>query len=120
MARKIAITVIQTDGIESTMDPRFGRTPAFVFVDEDTGEVVGEKVNVAATHGHGAGTAAAAAMAKQGVSAVISGRFGPKAYEALAALSVEMWIASPGLTARQALDRYRAGELRRMQVEVFR
>ncbi|MFH2009489.1 MAG: NifB/NifX family molybdenum-iron cluster-binding protein [bacterium] len=120
MAKRIAITVTQTDGIDSSMDPRFGRTPAFVFVDEDTGEVVGEKVNTAAAHGHGAGTAAAAAMAKQGVGAVISGRFGPKAYEALAALGVEMWVASPGLTARQALDRYLAGGLRRMRVEVFR
>jgi predicted Fe-Mo cluster-binding NifX family protein len=119
MSKKIAITVQRAGALDEPMDSRFGRTPAFLLVEEDSEEVTGVN-NPAATAAHGAGTAAAAVMAKQGVHAVISGRFGPKAYEALNALGVEMWMAPGGLTAREALEKYRAGGLQRMAVETFR
>jgi len=47
---------------------------------------------------------------------VITGRFGPKAYEALSRLGIQMWTAPQGLTARQALDKMLAGELTQMQI----
>ncbi len=119
MSKKIAITVQRMGELDEPMDSRFGRTPAFLLVDEGS-DVVTAIDNAAAAAAHGAGTSAAASMAKQGVNAVISGRFGPKAYDALAALGVEMWTAPGGLTARQALEQYRAGTLQRCNVEVFR
>lgn len=119
MSKRIAITVQNMGAMDEPMDARFGRTPAFLLVDEET-EAVTAQDNSAASAAHGAGTAAAANMAKLGVRAVISGHFGPKAYEALAALGVEMWTAPQGLTAAEALTRFRAGTLKRMDVEVYR
>lgn len=121
MSKKIAITVQRAGALDERMDSRFGRAPAFLLVEEEeASEEVTAQDNPATTAAHGAGTAAAATMADLGVNVVISGRFGPKAYEALTALGVEMWAAPGGLTAREALDRYRAGELQRMVVETFR
>jgi predicted Fe-Mo cluster-binding NifX family protein len=119
MSTRIAITVQRAGALDAPMDSRFGRTPAFLLVEESSDEVSALD-NPAAGAAHGAGTAAAAAMAKHGVRAVISGRFGPKAYESLAALGVEMWTAPAGLTAGEALARFRAGELQRTVVETFR
>ena len=120
MSNTIAITVTETGGLDRAMDSRFGRSPAFLLVDAESGDVVAELENDATEHAHGAGTASAATMKEHGVHAVVSGRFGPKAYEALEALGVEMRLAPPGLTAREALARYQAGELVRMRVETFR
>ncbi len=119
MSKKIAITVQRAGALDELMDSRFGRTPAFLLVEGDGPEVT-PLDNPAATAAHGAGTASAAAMAKQGVQAVISGRFGPKAFEALKALGVEMWTAPSGLTAAEALAKYKDGTLTRMAVEEFR
>jgi len=119
MSTRIAITVQRLGELEELMDSRFGRTPAFLLVEVGTRAVTAVD-NPAAAAVQGAGTAAAASLAKRGVHAVISGRFGPKAHEALAALGVEMWTAPSGLTAREALDQYLAGGLQRVVVEVFR
>jgi len=119
MSKKIAITVQRAGALDEPMDPRFGRAPAFLLVEEGAHQVTALE-NSATTAAQGAGAAAAAAMADQSVHVVISGRFGPKAYEALAALGVEMWTAPGGLTAQEALDRYRSGDLQRMAMETFR
>jgi predicted Fe-Mo cluster-binding NifX family protein len=117
----IAITIAaEGQGLTAAMDDRFGRAPRFLVVDADTGEVQQTVSNPAVQAAHGAGTGAAALMREQGVAAVISGRFGPKAFEALRALGIETWIAPAGLTAEQALSRYREGHLERMQMRVFR
>jgi predicted Fe-Mo cluster-binding NifX family protein len=108
------------DGLSSPMDGRFGRAARFALVDAAAGTLVGIVDNPAAQAAHGAGTATAALLGERAVNAVISGRFGPQAFEALGALGIEMWIAPPGLTAQQALDEHRAGRLERMKVRVFR
>ncbi len=119
MAQKIAITVQRAGTLDELMDSRFGRAPAFLLVEGD-GPQVTQLDNPATTAAHGAGTASAAAMADHGVHAVISGRFGPKAFEALKTLGVEMWTAPSGLTAAEALAKFREGTLTRMAVEEFR
>lgn len=120
MADIVAITVERGGGLEQPMDPRFGRAPAFLIVDAETGQVVAVEPNAAASAGHGAGIAAAAAVANTGARSVISGRFGPKAYQALAAMKVVMWTAPPGLTVAQALESYREGSLRREAIQELR
>ena len=120
MSDKIAITATGTGGLNQPMDPRFGRAPAFMVADAGSGELLSEETNAAVSQSHGAGTASAALMSKLGVKAVIAGRFGPKAYDALAALGVEMWTAPQGLTAGEALERFRAGSLTRLTIQEFR
>lgn len=120
MSKKIAVTVNGGRELDAPMDPRFGRAPAFLFVDADSGALLGSEPNEGASAAHGAGTAAAALMSKAGVVGVISGHFGPKAYQALKAMKIQMWAAPPGLTAGQALERLKAGELEEAMVKEFR
>jgi predicted Fe-Mo cluster-binding NifX family protein len=114
MAR-IAISVTrEAEGMEAPMDGRFGRAEAFLVVDRDTGELVEKIDNVSAGASHGAGTAAANTMKSEGVDAVISGRFGPKAFDALQALGIETWVAPAGITAGEALRMLDKGDLEQM------
>lgn len=98
-------------GLTAELDPRFGRAPFFLVVDTGRGEVVQTLVNEAAEAAHGAGTGAAALMAKHEVGGVVAGRFGPKAHQALVALQIALWTAPDGLTVAQALEKLRAGQL---------
>lgn len=120
MSKPIAITMTGSGGLDLPMDPRFGRAPVFLFVTGEGEENLRSLSNEAVVAAHGAGTAAAARVAEEGAGVVISGRFGPKAAEALHALGVEMWLAPNGLSGREALQRYREGELERWQMREFR
>ena len=105
MSKHVAVSVRRRGGLQSALDPRFGRAPAFVIVDLDSREVITEFDNEFVDEVQGAGTGAAARMSKEGVDTVISGRFGPKAYEALSQLGVEMWVAPDWVTAGEAIAR---------------
>lgn len=102
------------------MDERFGRAERFLLVDRESGEVIETVDNTAANEAHGAGTSAASLMRDRGVTAVLSGRFGPKAFQALQGLGIETWLVPPSVTARQALERLASGTLRRMEMKVYR
>ena len=114
---RVAITVRQQgEGLSAPMDGRFGRAERFLIVNRDTGAIQEILDNPAADAMQGAGTAAASMLAEREVQAVVSGRFGPKAFELLGALGVEAWISPPGLSAAQALDLLRDGGLERMEL----
>ena len=100
------------------MDPHFGRAGGFLLVEEGAEPKFID--NTARAVSHGAGTSAAATMSEYGVQAVISGEFGPKAYQALEKLGIEMWLAPSGLSAWDALERFGKGELKRKEIKVFR
>ena len=116
MGKLIALTVQRAGDLDTPIDPRFGRAVAFLIVDVETKEVVSTIENTSVEAAHGAGTGSAATMSGANVDAVISGRFGPKAYEALSRLGIQMWTAPEDLTAREALDKMVAGELTQMQI----
>lgn len=119
MSNSVAISVRRKDGLDSAVDPRFGRAPAFIIVDPDTYEVVAEFDNAFAAEVLGAGTAVAAEMSRFGVRAVISGSFGPKAYQALNKFGVEMWLSPGDITAAEAFERFVSGTLERMIVRTY-
>ena len=117
----IAITVVAgSHDLSAVMDGRFGRAEQFLVIDSETGEVLRALDNPAINDAHGAGTGAAALMKKEGIEAVISGRFGPKAFAALTGLEIAVWVAPPGLRAEQALNLLQQGQLERMQLRIFR
>jgi predicted Fe-Mo cluster-binding NifX family protein len=91
---KIAISVAAPK-LGAAFDPRFGRATAFVIVDTDTGEKQALP-NPAAQLGSGAGIRAGELLIRQGVDAVISGAFGPKAYDVLQASNVRLFQARSG------------------------
>jgi predicted Fe-Mo cluster-binding NifX family protein len=108
---KLAVS-ITGNSLEAHFDSRFGRAPAFCIVDLKTGDWnVFE--NPALSASGGAGVQAAQFISNQGVQVVVSGAFGPKAYDTLTAAEIEMRLA-PGdgnLTAASILELYKAGEL---------
>ena len=111
----VAISIVPRDkGLSDPMDDRFGRAEAFLLVDRATGEAV-ETIDNASVHAsHGAGTGVASMLKSAGVDAVISGRFGPKAFDALQVLGMEVWLAPPGITAGEALRLLEEGSLEQM------
>lgn len=112
---RIAISIVRTDeGLSALMDDRFGRAETFLVVDGDTGEVLEIIDNACVNASRGAGTAAANMLRSAGVDAVISGRFGPKAFDALRALGIEAWIAPSGITAGEAVRLLQDGVLKQM------
>lgn len=112
---RIAMSIVPNRGnLSDLIDDRFGRAEAFLVLDGMTGEVVETIANASAGASHGAGTAAANALKSAGVDAVVSGRFGPKARDALQALGIDAWVAPPTITAREALRLFESGALEQM------
>ncbi len=101
---RIAISVQRDfEGLCASMDPRFGRAKSFLVVCGRTGKALETIVNRTPDGSHGAGTAAADLLQSAGVQAVLSGRFGRNALDALQAHGIEAWVAPPGINAGRAL-----------------
>ena len=107
------------NGLDSEIDPRFGRAHAFLIVEMPAGNILAEFANTAASAVQGAGTEASRSMDKNDVSGVISGRFGPNAIQSLNALGIEMWTTPEEITAKQALKDLIAGRLERVEIKVY-
>ena len=107
---KIAIS--STSGnMDKEFSPRFGRCAYFLIVEE--GQENWEKItNPALNAQGGAGTQVVQYLANQGVDAVISGRYGPNAYEALEAGGITAYLANSG-TPRELLEQVQDGSLKK-------
>jgi len=109
---KIAISTTSGDP-DKKFSPRFGRCDYFLIVQE--GADNWEKYsNPAAAAQGGAGTQVVGFLADQGVDAVISGRYGPNAYDALSAAGIDPYLASSG-TPKELLAMFQAGSLKRAE-----
>jgi predicted Fe-Mo cluster-binding NifX family protein len=98
--------------LDAAVDPRFGRAAFFLAV--DPGSLAWQAhPNTAANASGGAGTQAAQFVAGLRAEAVISGAFGPNAFQALEAAGIAMFLCGHAETARQAVEDYRAGRLER-------
>jgi predicted Fe-Mo cluster-binding NifX family protein len=91
---KIAISTTGAD-LESAYDPRFGRAAQFCLVDTETGawQVVN---NPAVQAAGGAGVQASQFVVSQGAQAVISGAYGPNAFDTLDAAGIGAYLAPSG------------------------
>ncbi len=116
MPTRVAVSVESMDGLQSIIDPRFGRAFAYIVVEIDTNTVAAQLDNTTRQAAHGAGTGAAAMMASNNVNAVISGRFGPKALQALDNLGIEMWTAPESITVKEAIAQFVSGVLGRATI----
>jgi predicted Fe-Mo cluster-binding NifX family protein len=109
---KIILTTT-SPSIDSEVDSRFGRGAYLVVVDPDTLEWQAHP-NPGVGASGGAGTLAAQFAANQHVSAIISGDFGPNAYNALQVAGVAMYLFGTSRIGREAVDRFKAGQLERV------
>jgi predicted Fe-Mo cluster-binding NifX family protein len=106
---KIVITSNGAD-LDSPISPIFGRCPMFLFVEEEAEG--GEAVENPAVDAHGgAGIQAAQFVVDRGTKAVITGRVGPNAMDVLKAADIPIYLYQ-GDTPRQALEAFKAGQLK--------
>ena len=107
---KIAVTATSTD-ISSALDLRFGRARYFIVVDTETNEAVAHDNSQNLNAAQGAGIQSAETVVRLGAEAVVSGNVGPKAFRALKAAGVKMFLAHEG-TVAEAISKFKAGELK--------
>jgi predicted Fe-Mo cluster-binding NifX family protein len=112
---KLAIS-ISGNNLTSPFDPRFGRAAAFCLVDSETGEWTSHE-NPALSASGGAGVQAAQFVAGLGAQAIISGAYGPNAFDTLSPAGIEMYLAptSENLTATDVLALFKAGKLKKAE-----
>ncbi len=106
---KIAVTAQET-GLDSPIDPRFGRAKCFVVFDAATGEhsVHDNEQNLNAAQG--AGIQAAQKIAELEADVLLTGHVGPKAFRTLQAAEIVIYSGVTG-TVREALDRWSTNQL---------
>jgi predicted Fe-Mo cluster-binding NifX family protein len=106
---KILLTATSPN-IEANIDPRFGRGAYLIVVETDTLEWQAQP-NPGVSASGGAGTQAAQIAANQQVTAVISGDFGPNAYNALQAAGIKMYLYGASTKVREAIEHFKTGKL---------
>ena len=110
---KIAVTS-STEGVQSPIDPRFGRAGYFVLYEKDSGEITACEKNFKMDSAQGAGIQAAEQLAGLDVDAVVTGHCGPKAFTVLTAAGIGVYPCA-GCTVEEALALYRNGTLEHME-----
>jgi predicted Fe-Mo cluster-binding NifX family protein len=105
---KLVVTSTGTD-LDSPVDPRFGRAQQLLLVETDgmTFEAI-ENPSVQAAGG--AGVLTAQMVAATGAAAVLTGNVGPKAYHALTAAGLKVFVGATG-TVREAVSAHLRGEM---------
>ena len=94
--------------LDAEVDPRFGRCPYFIIADPETMQF--EAIdNSSATAAGGAGISAGQMIASKGVEAVLSGNFGPNAYQVLSAAGLQL-ISGVSGKVRDAVQAYKSGQ----------
>ena len=105
---KICVTATAGD-LNAQVDPRFGRSQYFVFVDSDT-MAFEAMLNEAIAAPGGAGIQAAQTVLNRGGNVVISGNIGPNAFQVLSTAGVKIATGAYG-TVKEAVEMYKTGRL---------
>lgn len=105
---KIAVSS-EGPGLDSMVDPRFGRAAGFVLVDSETLDNTYLDNGSSQVLAQGAGIETAQRVADAGAEVVLSGYVGPKAFEALKAADIQICQNLDGRTVREAVELFRSG-----------
>jgi predicted Fe-Mo cluster-binding NifX family protein len=106
---KIIITAA-LPSLDSEVDPRFGRGAYLLLIDPATLDWQAYP-NPGITASGGAGIQAAQFITEQKAEAVVSGDFGPHAFEALNAANLPMYVFGHCGTVREVIAQFKAGQL---------
>lgn len=109
---KLIITATSPD-LNAQVDPRFGRAAHFLIIDLDSMEWQAV-TNPALNTSGGAGIQAAQFVADQECDAVVSGNFGPNAYNALKTAGLPMYLFGSCQTPSEVIEQYKAGQLEQL------
>lgn len=105
------ILTVNSPSFDSEVDPRFGRSAYLLILDTETQQWEAH-ANPGVNATNGAGIQAAQFATEKKAEAVLSGDFGPHAFEALQAAGIAMYLYADSQTARKAIERFQAGQLR--------
>ncbi len=106
---KVAVSA-SGSSLDSSVDPRFGRSPYHLIV--DTSSMAFEPLpNASMGAPSGAGIGAAQAVVQRGVEAVLTGNLGPNATQVLSLAGVKMVTGASG-SVRQAVEDFKQGNLK--------
>jgi predicted Fe-Mo cluster-binding NifX family protein len=108
---KVAVTSTGTS-LDSPMDPRFGRARYLAFVETSNGSVQLVDNEAGMNAAQGAGIQTAQTVVDHGACALITGHCGPKAFQALKAAGIDVYVASGG-TVEEVIRQHDAGKLQR-------
>ena len=100
------------EAMDSPIDPRFGRAARFILFDTDTGTLITADNSAGMQSAQGAGIQAAETVSGLGAECLITGHCGPKAFRALEAAGIQVYIGAEG-TIAQAIEQLEEGRLRR-------
>lgn len=109
---KIAVTSV--DGtLEGKVDERFGRARKILVYDTETKqyETIDNSMNLNAAQG--AGIQAAQNVVRTGAKAIISGHFGPKAFQVIQMAGLEVYTATD-MSVAEAINRFQEGKLTKL------
>lgn len=109
---KIVITATSPT-LDSEVDPRFGRGAYLLLIDTATLDWQAYP-NPGVTASGGAGIQVAQFITEHKAEAVVSGDFGPHAFEALNAASLPMYVFGNCRTVREVIAQFKAGQLQRI------
>jgi predicted Fe-Mo cluster-binding NifX family protein len=107
---RIAVTS-EGPSLDDLVDPRFGRAAGFVVVDLETMDTQYIDNGQSQVMAQGAGIQAAELVARAGVSCLLTGYVGPKAFQALAAAGIKVGQNLEGLTVRDAVERFQNNQV---------
>jgi len=106
---KICVSAV-ANSLDAQLDPRFGRCPYLVIVDDETMQF--EAIpNMASGAMGGAGIQAAQTIVSKGVKVLITGSIGPNAFQALSATGIKIMTGAFG-TVREVVEKYKRGEMK--------
>jgi predicted Fe-Mo cluster-binding NifX family protein len=103
--------------LDSPVDPRFGRCAYFIIADVEGNEIKNVEAiqNPAMSARGGAGIQAAQLIASNKVEVLITGNIGPNAAGVLSSTGIKIVISMPGISVKEAIEKYLKGELGEVQ-----
>lgn len=96
---------------ESELDPSFGRTRMFLLFDTENRAFTAHDNTGNWNAAQGAGIQAAQSVIQLGATAVITGQVGPKAFQALKAGGVQIFLAQALNNVADAIEAFENGNL---------
>lgn len=110
---KIACSIFGNN-MDSPVERRFGRAARFMVIEIESGEyhLIDNTQNLNAEQG--AGIQSAQNVINAGVKAVITGHTGPKAFNLLSSMNVDVYNVED-LTVKKAFELYKSGKLKRAE-----
>ena len=109
LVMRIAVTATGPE-LSSPIDQRFGRAKYLLMVDTPERTVLAIENHAGMNAAQGAGIQAAQSVIDNKATILITGHCGPKAFRALKAAAVDVYLA-PGGTVDEAISRFEAGDL---------